>query len=124
MTVFEWLKASSRYSFEDITYKKIALDRNIDDANDATTLSVRDKELFTADIIYTAMMLSPSSTSSLSASHNNFQKTIGSESTTDAKLSLNTKLMMSIYKTYSDPRFDILNGTKNKITTVEIEDVI
>jgi len=124
MTVFEWLKASSRYSFEDITYKKIAFDRNIDDNNDASTLSVRDKELFTADIIYAAMILSPSKTSSQTDSHNNFEKVIGSENTTDAKLSLNKKLMLSIYETYDDPRFYILNRTKKEISILKIEDII
>ena len=33
----------------------------------------------TADIIFTAVLLSPSSTASQSASHNNFQRTVGSE---------------------------------------------
>ena len=82
MTVLEWLKASTRYSFEEQNFIKIALDRGCDPTDDVYNESVvtkRQRELMTADIIFTAVLLSPSNTASLSQSHNGYQKTICQE---------------------------------------------
>ena len=82
MTVLEWLKASTRYSFEEQNFIKIALDRQCnpdDDVYDESLVSKRQRELMTADIIFTAVLLSPSNTASLSQSHNGYQKSIGQE---------------------------------------------
>lgn len=122
MTVLEWLKAKSRYSFEDTTLQAIAIDREINDTVDVTTLAVRDKELLTADIIFTAAFLSPSSTSSLLVSHNNFQKSIGSE--TDIYQGKKLEWAKAIYKRYGDPKYDELNGIVSHIKQVKIEDVL
>jgi hypothetical protein len=67
MTVLEWLKARTRYSFNDDTLLTIALDRDCDPQADfyGGTISDRQKELMKADIIFTAVLLSPSNTSSL-----------------------------------------------------------
>ena len=65
MTVLEWLKASTRYSFDEPTFVKIALDRDCnpsDDVYDPNVVSKRQRELMTADIIFTAVLLSPSNT--------------------------------------------------------------
>ena len=82
MTVLEWLKASTRYSFEEQNFIKIARDRGCDpedEVYDESVVTKRQRDLMTADIIFTAVLLSPSNTSSLSQSHNGYQKTIGQE---------------------------------------------
>ena len=81
MTVLEWLKASTRYTFDEKTFVKIAYDRECDPDADVYGNSVtkQQRELMTADIIFTAVLLSPSNTASLSQSHNGYQKTIGQE---------------------------------------------
>ena len=82
MTVLEWLKASTTYTrFDEQNFVKIALDRecNPDDDVYGENVTKRQRELMTADIIFTAVLLSPSNTSSLSQSHNGYQKTIGQE---------------------------------------------
>lgn len=122
MTVLEWLKSKSRYNFEEITYKGIAIDRKINDTMDVTTLTVRDKELFMADIIFTATIISPSSTSSQSVSHNNFQRTIGGE--TDIYQTRKLNWAKQIYKRYNDPRYDELNSIVRPISQLPIEDII
>lgn len=121
MTILEWLKASTRYTFEETTFQKIALDREINDADDATTLTIRDKELLQADIIFTAVMFSPSSTSSQSASHNGFSKSIGSE--TDLYQGKKISYALSVYKKYEDPNYDILNDSRPTIKLLTIEDI-
>ena len=122
MTILEWMKVSTRYNFEDTTYEKIGIDREISVANDAMTLTVENKELLTADIIFTAVILSPSSTASMSVSHNNFQKTIGSES--DTYRAQKIAYMKAIYKKYGDSRYDLLNDVVQPIRFIKITDEI
>jgi len=122
MTVLEWMSALTRYNFEDTTFEAIAVDRGITVTEDVTTLAVRDKELLKADIIFTAVMLSPSSTSSFSYSHNGFEKSVGSE--TDINQSQKISYALGIYKTYGDAKYDILNSVTNKIKIIPITDII
>lgn len=123
MTILEWLSSSCRYSFEENTFMRIALDRGITDVNeDAMTLTQEQKDLMTADIIFTAVLLSPSSTASQSASHNNFQRTVGSE--TDIYQSNKISYALGIYKRYNDPNYEVLISARPKIKLLKIIDVI
>ncbi len=74
----------------------------------------------TADIIFTAVLLSPSNTAS-SASHNNFQRTVGSE--TDIYQSKN-KLCFGAYIRINDPNYEVLISARPKIKLLKIIDVI
>ena len=124
MTVLEWLKASTRYTFETQTFEKIAYDRGCnptDDAYDDNVVSKRQRDLMTADIIFTAVLLSPSSTSSLQQSHNGYQKTVGSE--TDYYQDEKIKYAIRIYTQYDDDRAEILESARRKIKFIPIEDV-
>lgn len=124
MTVLEWLEASTRYTFEEQTFTKIALDRGCqptDDVYDETIVTQRQRELMTADIIFTAVLLSPSNTASLSQSHNGFQKQIGQEQ--DYYQDDKIKYAIAIYNLYGDPRADILEGQRKKIRFIKIVDV-
>lgn len=123
MTILEWLSSSCRYSFEENTFMRIALDRGITDVNeDAMTLTQEQKDLMTADIIFTAVLLSPSSTASQSASHNNFLRTVGSE--TDIYQSNKISYALGIYKRYNDPNYEVLISARPKIKLLKIIDVI
>lgn len=126
MTVLEWLKASTRYSFEEQNFIKIALDRGCDPTDDVYNESVvtkRQRELMTADIIFIAVLLSPSNTASLSQSHNGYQKTIGQEQ--DFYQDDKIKYAIRIYKKYDDDRGDMLEELVNahKIKFIPIVDV-
>ena len=123
MTVLEWLKASTRYSFDEQNFIKIALDRdcNPDDNVYGDNVTKRQRELMTADIIFTAVLLSPSNTASLSQSHNGYQKTIGQEQ--DFYQDEKIKYAISIYQLYGDERAEILESVKRKIRFIPIEDV-
>ena len=123
MTVLEWLKASTRYTFDEQTFNKIALDRGADPNDDVyEDITQKQRELMTADIIFTAVLLSPSSTSSLSQSHNGYQKTIGAE--TDYYQDDKITYAIKIYNLYNDERAEILDSVKKKIKFVPIQDVI
>ena len=125
MTVLEWLKASTTYSrFDESNLIKIALDRGCDpeaDAYDESIVTKRQKELMTADIIFTAVLLSPSNTAALSQSHNGYQKTIGQEQ--DFYQDEKIKYAIRIYTMYEDKRAGILESARKKIKFIPIEDV-
>lgn len=123
MTVLEWLDRSTRYSFDQGTFEKIALDRGCnptDNAYDENVVTKRQKELMTADIIFTAVLLSPSNTASLQQSHNGYQKTIGQEQ--DFYQDEKIKYAIRIYNLYGDERAEILQSMQKKIRFVPIED--
>ena len=123
MTVLEWLKASTRYSFSEQNFIKIALDRECEPTDDVygPNVTKKQRELMTADIIFTAVLLSPSNTASLSQSHNGFQKTVGQEQ--DFYQNDKIKYAISIYNKYDDERGDELENAKRKIRFIPIEDV-
>lgn len=125
MTVLEWLRASTRYTFDDITFIKIAYDRGCDPDSDVFGGSVtkRQRELMTADIIFTAVLLSPSNTASLSQSHNGYQKSVGQEQ--DFYQDEKIKYAIRIYNQYGDDRGDTLEELSNakRIKFIPIVDV-
>lgn len=124
MTVLEWLESSTTYSrFSEKNFVKIALDRGCDPEDDAYGANVteRQRELMTADIIFAAVLLSPSDTSSLQQSHNGYQKTIGSEQ--DYYQDEKIKYAIGIYNKYDDKRAEILESVRRKIKFLAIEDV-
>lgn len=125
MTVLEWLKDSTGFSnFSEGNFVKIALDRECNPMDDVygTNVTKRQRELMTADIIFTRVFLMPSSTPSLSQSHNGYQKTIGQEQ--DLNLKEKIKYAIQIYRVYGDEKAELLeNATKRKIRIVPIQDV-
>jgi hypothetical protein len=124
MTVLEWLRAATRYTFDDETFKKIAWDRECDPDSDiyGGDVSQRQKDLMTADIIFTAVLLSPSSTSSYQKAHNGYQESIGAETYyyQDKKITY----AIQIYNKYDDTKADVLDSIKKKIKLIPIVDVI
>ena len=123
MTVLEWLEKKTRYSFTDGNFEVIALDRGLEPTDDVYGEKVdrRLRELMEADIIFTAVLLSPSNTASLSQSHNGYQKTIGQEQ--DFYQNDKIKYAIGIYQKYDDDKADILMNMQKKIRFVPIEDV-
>ena len=123
MTVLEWLKKKTRYSFEEGNLEVIALDRGVQPDDDVYGANVtkRLRDLMEADIIFTAVLLSPSNTASLSQSHNGYQKTIGQEQ--DFYQDKKIKYAIRIYTMYGDERAGILESARRKIKFIPIEDV-
>ena len=127
MTVLEWLDSSTMYSsFTTKNFQKIALDRGInpnDDAYNETTVTQKERDLMTADLIFMAVLLRPSNTASLQQSHNGYQKTIGQEQ--DFYQDEKIKYAIRIYKNYGDPKGEELQDylANRRIKTIPIEDV-
>lgn len=123
MTVLEWLGKKTRYSFDEGNFEVIACDRGVDPEDDVygDKVDQRLRELMEADIIFTAVLLSPSNTASLSQSHNGYQKTIGQEQ--DFYQNDKIKYAIGIYQKYGDSKADILMNMQKKIHFIAIEDV-
>jgi len=124
MTVLEWLKYDSRYTFSDGELTKIIMDRRLEPSDDVynnPSITDRERELLSADLIFTAVILSPSSTKSLSQSHNGYQKVVGSE--TDVFQSKKIDIALGIYKKYDDEKAKILENSVKKIKCIPIIDV-
>lgn len=123
MTVLDWLKYSTRYTFDEGTFEKIAADRGCDIDADvyAPDITQRQRDLMTADIIFDAVLLSPSNTASLSQSHNGYQKTIGQEEDTYRRDKI--KVALAIYRKYEDEKAEMLEILVPKIKFVPIVDV-
>jgi len=123
MTVLEWLQKKTRYSFSEGNLEVIALDRGISPQEDVYSANVdkRLRDLMEADIIFTAVLLSPSNTASLSQSHNGYQKTVGQEQ--DFYQDEKIKYAIQIYQMYGDEKAGILENVKRKIRFIPIEDV-
>ena len=128
MTVLEWLEASTMYSsFTEKNFVKIAMDRGINpssDVYDEAIVTKRERDLMTADLIYTAVLLRPSNTASLSQSHNGFQKTVGSEQ--DFYQDDKIQYAIRIYKKYGDEKAGDLEelAESKKIKFKAIDDVM
>ena len=128
MTVLEWLEASTMYSsFTEKNFIKIALDRGISpdaEVYDEDVVTKRERDLLTADLIYTAVLLRPSNTASLSQSHNGFQKTVGSEQ--DFYQDDKIQYAIRIYKKYGDEKAGDLEelAESKKIKFKAIDDVM
>ena len=106
---------------------KIALDRGIDpnwDVYNTNLVTERERDLMTADLIYTAVLLRPSNTASLQQSHNGFQKTIGSEQ--DYYQDDKIQYAIRIYKRYNDEKAGDLEelAENRRIKFIPITDVI
>ena len=126
MTVLEWLESSTMYSsFTENNFVKIALDRGIDpnaDVYDENMVTKKDRDLMSADLIYSAVLFRPSDTASLQQSHNGYQKTIGQEK--DYYQDTKIKYAIGIYELYGDERAATLENLQKKIRFVPIEDVV
>ena len=114
-------------SFTEKNFAKIALDRGISpdaDVYDETVVTKRERDLMTADLIYTAVLLRPSNTASLSQSHNGFQKTVGSEQ--DFYQDDKIQYAIRIYKKYGDEKAGDLEelAESKKIKFKAIDDVM
>lgn len=127
MTVLEWLSGKTMYSsFTETNFIEIAMDRGIDPSWDVygDDVTKRDRDLMTADLIYTAVLLRPSNTASLTQSHNGYSKTIGSEQ--DFYQDDKIQYAIRIYKRYGDEKGEDLEelAEKRKIKVIPIEDVL
>lgn len=125
LTVLDWLKSvGSGYVISENALIAIAQDRGVNDPSYKLyeALTNKEKDLMQADVIFQAVVFSPSGTASHTVQHNNFTEIVGSQ--TDATQKMKLQWAMSIYKTYDDGRYYSLNGSQAKVKIITMTDKI
>lgn len=110
MTQFitDYIASLTGFSFEKSVIERIALERNVQDVNDIADLTQRDKDLLTADLLYTAFF-SPAQTASISKKHGAYSVTIGSQYISH-KSNIYREMMRLYRKWGEDKMLDADNG--------------
>lgn len=112
LSTLNWLKAQSGYIYDDVVFQAIAEERGVEDTSiPHTEITLKDKELMQADLVFKANIFSPTSTASETKSHSGYTRTIGSQTTTYSKDKIAWAL--SIYKKYGDAKYEELSESKS-----------
>lgn len=123
MTVLDWLKSINGFNLGETSLTVIANTRGIStpEVAEYSVLTAMQRELMSADLILNYVLFQPTTTGSISQSHNGFQQTIGSYS--DASVNKRINFAKSIYRKYNDANLAMLNdfGGGIRILTLECD---
>ena len=121
MTVLDWLKSINGFNLGETSLTVIANTRGIStpEVTDYSVLTAMQRELMSADLILNYVLFQPTTTGSISQSHNGFQQTIGSYS--DANVNKRISFAKSIYRKYDDANLEMLNDFGGGIRVLTLE---
>lgn len=105
--IIEFISGMTSYVFDKAMLSRIAIERGVSGVTAYSSLTVKDKDLIKADLLYEAY-LSPSIMASASQSHGNYTNSIGSQQTYEVHRERLYNIFTSIYKKYDDPKLDEL----------------
>ena len=121
MTVLDWLKSINGFNLGETSLTVIANRRGIStpEVVEYSVLTAMQRELMSADLILNYVLFQPTTTGSISQSHNGFQQTIGSYS--DASVNKRINFAKSIYRKYNDANLAMLNDFGGGIRILTLE---
>ena len=121
MTVLDWLKSINGFNLGETSLTVIANTRGIStpEVAEYSVLTAMQRELMSADLILNYVLFQPTTTGSISQSHNGFQQTIGSYS--DASVNKRINFAKSIYRKYNDVNLAMLNDFGGGIRILTLE---
>ena len=121
MTVLDWLKSINGFNLGETSLTVIANTRGIStpEVAEYSVLTAMQRELMSADLILNYVLFQPTTTGSISQSHNGFQQTIGSYS--DANVNKRISFAKSIYRKYNDANLAMLNDFGGGIRVLTLE---
>ena len=121
MTVLDWLKSINGFNLGETSLTVIANSRGIStpEVAEYSVLTAMQRELMSADLILNYVLFQPTTTGSISQSHNGFQQTIGSYS--DASVNKRINFAKSIYRKYNDANLAMLNDIGGGIRILTLE---
>ena len=121
MTVLDWLKSINGFNLGETSLTVIANTRGIStpEVAEYSVLTAMQRELMSADLILNYVLFQPTTTGSISQSHNGFQQTIGSYS--DASVNKRINFAKSIYRKYNDDNLAMLNDFGGGIRILTLE---
>ena len=106
--ILQYMSGLTGFTFDKAVLTRIALDRGVAEVTEYDTLTQRDKDLITADLLLTAY-LSPTIWASFTQSHGSYKKGVGSQSMYNKEEILD--YLRGIYEEYEDPMLDKVPDT-------------
>lgn len=110
--IIEYLSGLTAFVFDKAVLKRIALDRGVYNVIDYSDLTLQQKELLYADLLFVAY-LSPNVWASSTHSHGSFANTIGSQTIYSEDKERLYNVFIGIYKKYDDAKLDEIEGNGN-----------
>lgn len=110
--IIEYLSGLTGFVFDKAVLKRIALDRGVDSVTNYSKLTIQQKELLRADLLYTAY-LSPNVWASSTQSHGSYTETIGSQTTYSEHKEKLYNAFIAVYNKYNDAKLDEIEGSGN-----------
>lgn len=117
--IIEYLSGLTGFVFDKAVLKRIALDRGVSEMVSYEELTVQQKELLLADLLY-VVYVSPNSTASMTMQHGTYSKTIGAQ-TLNSKTGI-YNIMYGIYNKYQDEKLEALAGISGGLRWVNEND--
>lgn len=109
--ILEYISGLTNYVFDKAVLKRIALDRDVAEVSDYNELTTETKQLLMADVLYAAY-LSPNVWASQTNTHDNFSKSIGSQTIYAEEKERLYNAFMSIYRKYDKEKAEEITSTK------------
>lgn len=103
--IIEYISGMTSYVFDKAMIRRIAVDRGVIGVTAYSSLTVKDRDLIKADLLYEAY-LSPTIMASVSQGHGGYNSNIGSQQTDDKQRERLYNIFMSIYRRYDDPKLE------------------
>lgn len=116
--IIEYLSGLTTFVFDKAVLQRIALDRGVSEVQEYVNLDTQTKDLLRADLLYEAY-LSPTMSASVSNSHGNFSKSIGSQQLTKEDKEKLFDAFYMIYKKYNDPKIEEIEEKTSSLQWLE-----
>ena len=104
--IIEYMSGLTGFALDETIYRRIAVERGLEEVEYYGDLTERDKDLLTADILY-AVLLSPSTIPSFQHQHGQFSMSIGQQQIRDKDALL--RWMLRLYRKWKDPKGDMFD---------------
>jgi len=114
--IIDYVKGLTAYQFDDNVYTRIIFDRSVSAVTDYNSLSVKDIDLLTADLLYVAYT-APTTLASVSQSHNGFSQTYGTQTVSERIKLYN--IIYSVYNKYGDAKLEGLEESNGVIQFID-----
>lgn len=105
--IVNYMSSLTGFTLDESVFRRIAVERGVDTVENEFDLTERDRDLLTADIIYT-ILLSPSTIPSFQHQHGQFSVSIGQQKVNDRDYLF--RLMLWLYRRWDD-KFRVIPET-------------
>ena len=108
--IIDYMSGLTAFVFDKAVLANVAMERGVSNVTSFEELTLKDKDLLRADLLYTAYC-SPSTWGSHTQSHGSYTKSVGSQQLTSEDKERLFNLFYSIYRKYDDDKLEEIAGT-------------